>query len=155
MITVNFVDYAVAFDSVSHKFLDETLCRVGASNKMRVMVRAVYASATAFTTVPDTNDKTIKTDEFRIRCGVPQRDIMSPLIFILVLEFILRKHDHLHAKEVQLGAKRIHTLGYADDLSLTDNGNADGIAMASARVTSIGAGSEKDGDMKIKIKKTR
>ena len=109
MLTVNFVDYAAAFDSVSHKFLDETLCRAGASNKMRSMVRAVYASATAFTTVPDANGKTIKTDEFRIRRGVLQGDIMSPLLFILALEFILRKHDRLHAKGVQLGAKRIHT----------------------------------------------
>ena len=57
------------------------------------MVRAVYASASAFTTVPDVTDvhgKKIKTDEFVIKRGVLQGDILSPLLFILALEYILR-----------------------------------------------------------------
>ena len=88
-LTINFVDYAVAFDSVSHRFLDTTLEKMGVSNKLIVMVRAVYASVSAFTTVPDTEGKQIKTDEFTIKWGVIQGDILSPLLFILELESTL------------------------------------------------------------------
>ena len=154
-LTVNFVDYAAAFDSVSHKFLDETLVRAGASNKMRAMVRAVYNSAAAFTTVPDADGKVLKTDVFKIRRGVLQGDILSPLFFILALEYILRLHDTTHSKGVNLGGSRIHTLGYADDLALTDNGNATGIASASERATNIAAGSRERADMQVKITKTK
>ena len=103
-LTINFVDYAAAFDSVSHKFLDETLHRAGASNKMRSMVREVYESARVFTTVPDADGKKIRTDVFPIMRGVLQGDIMSPLLFILVLEHILREHDKGNAKGVPLGS---------------------------------------------------
>ena len=100
-LTINFVDYAAAFDSVNHKFLDETLHRVGASNQMRAMMRSVYESARrAFTTVPDTDGKKIRTDVFSIMRGVLQGDIMSPLLFILALEHILREHDKGNAKGV-------------------------------------------------------
>ena len=121
------MDYAAAFDSVSHKFLDKTLARAGASNKMRAMVRDVYTSAAAFTTVADTNGKNIKTDVFSIKRGVLQGDIMSPLLFILGLEHILRMHDTSPQKGVSLGSTRIHTLGYADDLVLTDKGDTTGM----------------------------
>ena len=63
LLTINFVDYAAAFDSVNHKFLDQALEKAGASNKIRAMARAVYASASAFTTVQDVEEgKRVKTD---------------------------------------------------------------------------------------------
>ena len=136
-LTINFIDYAAAFDSVSHKFLDETLLRAGASNKMRAMVRAVYESASAFTTVPDADGKKVKTDVFAIARGVLQGDIMSPLLFILALEHILRLHDNANGKGVTLGSTCVHTLGYADDLALTDHGDAEGVDRATKRSTTI------------------
>ena len=154
-LTINFVDYAAAFDSVSHKFLDGALARAGASNKMRAMVRAVYESASAFTTVPDAEGKQVKTDEFRIKRGVLQGDIMSPLFFIIALEFILRKYDNVDGKGVSLGSTRIHTLAYADDLALTDEGDTEGVHRATTRATSISTGSRCEADMKVKIVKTK
>ena len=94
-LTINFVDYAAAFDSVSHKFLDKALARAGASNKMRAMSRAIYRTASVFTTVSDADGNQIKTDEFPIKRGVLQGDIMSPLFFIIDLEFILRDYDNV------------------------------------------------------------
>ena len=95
---------------------------------------------------------------FKISRGVLQGDILSPLFFILTLEYILRMHDTTHSKGVNLGGSRIHTLGYADDLALTDNGNATGrnpIASTSERTTSIAAVSRERADMKVKITKTK
>ena len=157
-LTINFVDYAAAFDSVSHKFLDKALEKAGASNKMRAMARAVYAAAAAFTTVPDADGKCIKTDVFAIRRGVLQGDIMSPLFFILALEYILRLHDNTQGKGVTLSSTpptRISTLGYADDLALTDYGDVSGTNKATSRVSEISAGSREEADMKVKIVKTK
>ena len=116
-LTVNFVDYAAVFDSVSHKFLDEALPKAGASNKMRSMARVIYLSACAFTTVPGADGKKVESEEFPIRRGVLQGDIMSPLFFILALELILRYHDDVQDKAVTFGTTCLHTLGYADDLA--------------------------------------
>ena len=43
-IAITFVDYTVAFDTVSlsHKFLDKALKEAGAPAKVRAMFRAVY-----------------------------------------------------------------------------------------------------------------
>ena len=66
-VALTFVDYSAAFDSVSHKFIDATLERAGASNKIRAMFRAVYLAATAFTTVKGPDYTAVKSAEFRIR----------------------------------------------------------------------------------------
>ena len=49
----------------------------------------------------------------------------------------------------------MHTLGYADDLALTDNGNAADTTRAIARATEIAVGSRTAADMKAKIVKTK
>ena len=41
-IAITFIDYTAAFDTVSHKFLDEALAEAGAPIKARAMFRAVY-----------------------------------------------------------------------------------------------------------------
>ena len=154
-IAITFIDYASAFDTVSHKFLDEALVKAGASNKTRAMFRAVYRSASAFTAVADADGKSVKSDVFAIRRGVVQGDITSPLYFILALDLILRRYDDVAGKGVAFGDILLHTLGYADDVALIDYGHPAGIEMASNRVTAIAAGSKKDADMTIKIKKTK
>ena len=69
-IVLTFIDYSVAFDSISHKFLDEALADVGVSFKLRAMFRAVYSVVSAFTSVPAPDGKTVKSDCFRVKCGV-------------------------------------------------------------------------------------
>ena len=80
---------------------------------------------------------------------------MSPLFFIIALEFILRDYDTVSGKGVSLGTSCIHTLGYADDLALTDSGDADGISKATSRVSAIAEGSRCDADMQVKLAKTK
>ena len=70
MLSRLLIDYASAFDTVSHKFLDEVLVKAGASNKSRAMFRAVYRSASAFAAVADTDGKLVKSEVFAIRRGV-------------------------------------------------------------------------------------
>lgn len=61
-------------------------------------------------------------------------------------------YDTAQQKGVNLGSTRIHTLGYADDLVLTDKGDTTGSATATARVTDVLAGSRKEADIKVKSK---
>ena len=44
---LTFLDYRAAFDSVSHKFLDEALREAGCSNKTRAIFRGIYLSTSA------------------------------------------------------------------------------------------------------------
>ena len=94
-LAVVFVDYFAAFDSVSHKFVDTALKEAGVSIKVRAMhiVRAIYKSASAFTSVRGADNKQVRCESFQINRGVLQGDIISPLFFILALEVILRRHD--------------------------------------------------------------
>ena len=114
-LVATFIDYSAAFDTVSHKFLDEALAKAGASDKTRAMFRAMYSAASATARVTDTDGKVLLSKPFPINRGVVQGDIVSPLYFILALEVILKKHDNVTGHGVQFGGQQVHTLGYADD----------------------------------------
>ena len=140
---------------MSHRFLDEALVKAGASVKVRAMFRAVYSSASAFTTVPAPDGKEAKSEVFSIKRGVVQGDITSPLYFILALELILPRYDDDTAKGLPFANPMLHTLGYAEDVGLIDIGNIEGCQRASERVSSIAVGSRDDADIGISIPKTK
>ena len=133
-IAATFIDYSAAFDTLSHKFIDEALKDAKAPIKVRAMFRAVYEAATAFTTASDVDGTRAKSAHFGIGRGVLQGDITSPLFFILALELIMRKHDK-NAVGVPMAATIIKTLGYADDITFLEDGGDEGIARSSTRVT--------------------
>ena len=76
---VTFIDYSASFDSVSHKFLDQALKKVGATNKSCALFRAIYKEASAMTKVASTDGKMVASDPFQVNRGVIQGDITSPL----------------------------------------------------------------------------
>lgn len=137
-LAIVFVDYSAAFDSFSHKFIDKALQEAGgvpgASPKVRAIVRAIYKSVCAFTSVKGEDGKQVKCDKFQIDRGVLQGDIISPLFFILALESILRKHDPLvPGQGVPLADILIRLLGYADDVAIAEYGGSDGIQRLESR----------------------
>ena len=153
-IAITFVDYTAAFDTVSHKFLDQALEKAGAPPKVRSMFRAIYQTASTFTTTPGVGGENVNSRKFPIRRGVLQGDITSPLYFILALELILRKFDTRQDKGIPFMDIMLHTLGYADDLALLEEGDATGVSRLSDRVTKVSKGSRKVADMCISIPKT-
>ena len=90
---VTFIDFAGAFDSVSHKFLDKALRKAGASRKSRALFRAIYEAATGTARVLGLDGNNSYSHTFDIDRGVIQGDIMSPIFFIIALDQILREHD--------------------------------------------------------------
>ena len=114
-ICITFIDYSAAFDSVGHKFLDQSL---KAARKTRTIFKAIYDVAVGVAKVRDLNGKTIYSEQFEIRRGVIQGDIMSPVFFVLAMEQIFRRHD-AGSDGVDVGNHlHIGVLGYADDAAL-------------------------------------
>ena len=56
---ITFIDYTAAFDSISHKFMDVTLAKAGASRKSRAIFRAIYSATTGSARVRSTDGEHI------------------------------------------------------------------------------------------------
>ena len=67
---VTFIDYSAAFDSVSHKFMDVTLAKAGASRKSKAIFHTIYSVTSGITRVKGTDRKTIYSVKFRVGRGV-------------------------------------------------------------------------------------
>ena len=109
-----FIDYAKAFDCVNHNKLWRILKEMGISDHLTCLLRCLYAGQEAtFRTGHGT------TAWFQIGKGVHQGYILSPCLFNLYAEYIMRK---AWLDEAQAGIKivgiNINNLGYADDTTI-------------------------------------
>ena len=109
-----FIDYTKAFDFVDHNKLWKILQETGISDHLTCLLRNLYAGQEA----------TVRTrhgsiDWFQIGKGVPQGCILSPCLFHLYAEYVMRNAG---LDEAQAGIKtvrrNINNLRYADDTTL-------------------------------------
>ena len=109
-----FIDYAKAFDCVYHIKLWKILKDTGIPDHLTCLLRNLYAGQEA----------TVRTghgitDWFQIGKGVRQGYILSPCLFNLYAEYIMR---NARLEEAQAGIKiprrNIDNLRYADDTTL-------------------------------------
>ena len=109
-----FIDYAKAFDCVDHNKLWKILKGLGIPDHLTCLLRNLYAGQEA---TVRTGHGT--TDWFQIGKGVRQGFILSPCLFYLYAEFIMRNAG---LDEAQAGIKiprgNINNLRYADDTTL-------------------------------------
>ena len=84
-IYFHFIDYAKAFDCVDHKKLWKILKEMGIPDHLTCLLRNLYAGQKA---TVQTGHET--TDWFQIGKGVPQGCILSPCLFNLYAEYIMR-----------------------------------------------------------------
>ena len=80
-----FIDYAKAFDCVDHKKLWKILREMGIPDQLTCLLRNLYAGKEA---TVRTGHGT--TDWFQIGKGVRQSCILSPCLFNLYAEYIMR-----------------------------------------------------------------
>ena len=92
-----FIDYAKAFDCVGHNKLWKILKEMGISDHPTCLQRNLYAGQE---TIVRTRHRT--TDWFQIRTGVRQGCILSPFLFNLYAEYIMRSAG---LEEAQAGIK--------------------------------------------------
>ena len=111
---VCFIDHAKAFDCVDHKKLWKILNKTGIPCHLTCFLRNLYAIQEA---TLRTGHET--TDWFQIGKGVPQGGILSPCLFNLYPEYIMRnaRVDEAQAG-IKIAGKNINNLRYADDTTL-------------------------------------
>ena len=109
-----FIDYAKAFDCVDHNKLWKILKEMGIPDHLTCPLRNLYAGQEA---TVRTGRGT--TDWFQIRKGVHQGCILSPCLFNLYAEYIIRNAglDEAPAR-IKIAGKNINNLRYADDTTL-------------------------------------
>ena len=109
-----FIDYAKAFDCVDHNKLWKILKEMGIPDRLTCLLRNLYAGQEA----------TVRTghgtaDWFQIGKGVHQGCILSPCLFNLYAEYIMRNAglDELQT-EIKISRRNINNLRYTNDMTL-------------------------------------
>ena len=109
-----FTDYAKAFDCVDHNKLWKILKEMGIPDHLTCLLRNLYAGQEA---TVRTGYRT--TDRFQIGKGVCQGYILSPCLFNLYAEYLMRNAGLEEAQaRINIAGRNINNLRYADDTTL-------------------------------------
>ena len=109
-----FIDYAKAFDCVDHNKLWKILKEMGIPDHLTCLLRNLYAGQEA-TVRPGHGT----TDWFQIVKGVRQGCILSPCLFDLYAEYIMRNTGLEETQDgIKIAGRNINHLRYADDTTL-------------------------------------
>ena len=109
-----FIDYAKAFDCLDHNELWKILREMGIPDHLTCLLRNLYAGQEATVTTEHGT-----TDWFQIGKGVRQGCILSPCLFDLYTEYIMRNAGLEEAQAgIQIAGTDINNLRYADDTTL-------------------------------------
>ena len=141
-----FIDYAKAFDCVDHNKLWKNLQEMGIPDHLTCFLRNLYAGKEA---TVRTGHGT--TDWFQTGKGVHQGCILSPCLFNLYAEYILRNTGLEEAQvENKIVERNINNLRYADDTTL--------MAESEEELKSLLMKMKEDGEkvgLKLNIQKTK
>ena len=109
-----FIDYVKAFDCVDHNKLWKILKEMGIPEHLTCLLRNKYAGQEA---TVRTGHGT--TDWFQIGKGVRQGCILSPCLFNLYAEHIIRNAGREETQAgIKIAGRNINNLRYADDIIL-------------------------------------
>ena len=111
-----FIEYAKAFDCVDHNKLENSVEKkeMGIPDHLTCLLRNLYAGQEA--TVKNGHGT---IDWFQIGKGVCQGCILSPCLFNLDAEYIMRNAGLDEAQaEIKISRRNINNLRYADDTTL-------------------------------------
>ena len=108
------IDYTKAFDCVDHNKLWNILQEMGIPDHLTCLLRNLYAGKEA-----TARSGCGTTDWFQIGKGVPQGYILSPCLFNLYAEYIMRNAGLDEAQAgIKTAGRNINNLRYADDTTL-------------------------------------
>jgi len=109
-----FIDYAKAFECVDHNKLWKILKEMGIPDHLTFLLGYLYAGQE---TTVRTGHGT--TDWFQIGKGVHQGCILSPCLFTLCADYIMRNAGLDEAQTgIKIAGRNINNLRYADDTTL-------------------------------------
>ena len=140
------IDYAKAFDYVDHNRLWKILKKMGIPDHLTCLLRKLFAGQEA---TVSTGHRT--TDWFQIGKGVCQGSILSPCLFNLYAEYIMKnaRLDEAQAG-INIARRNVNNLGYIDDTTLM----AESEEELNTLLTKVKEESEKV-SLKLNIQKTK
>ena len=119
-ISIVFVDFRKAFDSVSRRAISWILEHYGVPKPLVSAVMDLYHDSKAFVKTTDG-----PTNEFFTTSGVLQGDTLAPLLFVVLLDYVLRRSlreedSYLlsHRRSSRHPEVPLPALAYADDVAL-------------------------------------
>ena len=132
-----FVDFSKAFDSVDRDLMLEILALYGIPDEIIEAIKIIYTKTTATIYTPDG-----ETSPIDIKAGILQGDTLTPFLFIVVVDYILRmsvdqnKDNGIEVKPRRSSrhpAQYITDTDFADDIALISST----LANAQALLTSL------------------
>ena len=109
-----FIDYTKAFDGIDHNKLWKSLQEMEIPDHLTCLLRNLYAGQEA---TVRTGHGT--TDWFQIEKGIHQGCVLSPCLFNLYAEYIMRNPGLDEAQAgIKIAGRNINNLRYADDTTL-------------------------------------
>ena len=124
-ITILFVDFTKAFDSIHRGKMEQNLLTHGLPKETVTAIMMLYRNTKVKVRSPDGD-----TDYFDIVAGVLQGDTLTPYLFIICLDYLLRTSiDKIKENSIKLTKERsrryptqaITDTNYADDIVLLAN----------------------------------
>ena len=111
---VNFIDYEKAFDSLDRKTLWKLMRHYGIPLKIVNMIKSIYHDSTCRVV-----HKGKLTKPFNIKTGVKQGCLMSPFLFLLAMDWIMKTTTENKKTGIQWTLwNQLEDLDFADDVSL-------------------------------------
>ena len=118
---ITFIDFKKAFDSISRDVMFAILRNYGVPYKIVQAIKVLYDDSTSQVYV---NGKLSK--EFKVTTGVLQGDVLAPSLFIIVIDYVMKRSEkefgfitHLRTCRRNLD-KKLNDLDYADDIALLE-----------------------------------
>ena len=112
-LSINFVDFVKAFDSIHRESLWSILRCYGVPIEFIELFRDLYRGSTCC----------IRTEEgitkfFNVATGVRQGCTLSPFLFLIALDFVMRRSIGKEAGGIPFGQRHLVDLDFADDIAL-------------------------------------
>ena len=112
-LVLNFVDFRKAFDCIHRPTMWKVLRHYGIPRKIVSLIEALFRGSESCVRVGQEH-----TDWFGIRTGVRQGDVLSPLLFNIVLDYTMKKLDCVDGGLQWIDKTTLKRLAYADDICL-------------------------------------
>ena len=123
--TLIFVDFTKAFDSIHRGKREQILLAYGLPKEIVAAIKILYKNTKVKVRSPDED-----TEYFDIVAGVLQEDTLAPCLFIICLDYVLRKSvdkirencfELTKKRSTRYPAKTITDADYADDIAILAN----------------------------------
>ena len=111
---ITFVDFEKAFDSVHRESLWKIMASYGIPDKLVRMVKILYEGSECAVL-----DEVVESERSKVKTRVKQGDVMSGFIFLLVVDWIMRRTTENRNTGIRWKfMSKLEDLDFADDIAL-------------------------------------